>query len=61
MNCDSDDEISSQILNSQPSNSQTGGSQTGGSQKESITRKYGALEQSKRDAALLVRTKDIFN
>ncbi len=63
MNCESDDEVSSQNKNSQTTNSQEGGSQAGvsqagGSQKESIRRKYGTLEQSKRDAALLVRTWD---
>jgi hypothetical protein len=61
LNCDSDDEVSSQNKNSQTSNSheggyQAGGSQVGGLQKESIRRKYGTVEQSKRDAALLVRT-----
>jgi hypothetical protein len=66
LDCDSDDEVSSQNENSQTSNSHEGGSQAGGSQaggpqvggpqKESIRRKYGTLEQSKRDAALLVRT-----
>jgi hypothetical protein len=66
LNCDSDDEVSSQNKNSQTSNSHEGGSQAGGSQaggsqagvskKESIRRKFGTLEQSKRDAALLVRT-----
>jgi hypothetical protein len=53
LNCDSDDEVSSQNKNSQTSNSheggsqaggsQAGGSQVGGPQKESIRRKYGTL------------------
>ena len=58
-NCDSDEEINSQNINSQ-SSSQTAGSQAAGSEKESIRRKYGAVEQSKRDSSLLVGFKDKF-